>query len=61
MQHFMNQNKGAITVEWVFAFAATCPRCQACHIFGIVIANIPCLLLAKPPQSNEKYKGCQAN
>lgn len=46
-------------VEW--AFAATCPWCQARHIFGIVISNIPCLLLAKPPQSNEKYKGCRAN
>lgn len=46
------------------AFAATCPfskRCQARHIFGIVISDIPRLLLAKPPQSNEKYKGCQAN
>lgn len=44
------------------AFAATCPfSIQACHIFGIVISHIPCLLLAKPPQSNEKYKGCQAN
>lgn len=45
----------------VLPLVGASPCCQSCHNFGIVFLNIPCLLLAKPPQSSEKYKGCQAN
>lgn len=31
------------------------------NFFGIVISHTPCQLLAEPPESNEKTKGCRAN